>query len=51
MALGTLAASAAHDMGTPLGTIAIVAHELEQEYPSHLFPDLHEKMLHHAATN
>jgi two-component system sensor histidine kinase RegB len=45
IALGTLAASAAHDMGTPLGTIAIVTHELEQEYPSHRFPDLHEKLL------
>jgi two-component system sensor histidine kinase RegB len=45
IALGTLAASAAHDMGTPLGTIAIVAHELEQEYPSHRYPDLHDKML------
>lgn len=45
VALGTLAASAAHDMGTPLGTIAIVAHELEQEYPEHRYPDLHEKML------
>ncbi len=43
VALGTLAASAAHDMGTPLGTIAIVAHELENEYPEHRFPDLHEK--------
>lgn len=45
VALGTLAASAAHDMGTPLGTITILAHELEQEYPIHRFPDLHEKML------
>jgi len=45
VALGTLAASAAHDMGTPLGTIAIVAHELESEYPQHRFPDLHEKTL------
>ncbi|TAN64861.1 MAG: HAMP domain-containing histidine kinase [Methylobacter sp.] len=45
IALGTLAASAAHDMGTPLGTVAIVAHELEQEYPIHRFPDLHEKLL------
>lgn len=45
VALGTLAASAAHDMGTPLGTIAIVSHELEQEYPSHRYPDLHQKML------
>jgi len=45
VALGTLAASAAHDMGTPLGTIAIVAHELEQEYPGHRYPDLNGKML------
>jgi two-component system sensor histidine kinase RegB len=45
VALGTLAASAAHDMGTPLGTIAILAHELEQEFPLHRFPDLHEKTL------
>jgi len=45
IALGTLAASAAHDMGTPLGTIAIVAHELEQDYPSNRYPDLYEKML------
>jgi two-component system sensor histidine kinase RegB len=44
IALGTLAASAAHDMGTPLGTIAIVAHELRQEFPQHRFPDLHEKI-------
>jgi two-component system, sensor histidine kinase RegB len=45
VALGTLAASAAHDMGTPLGTMAIVAHELEQDYPSHRYPDLYEKMI------
>ncbi|MSP28558.1 MAG: HAMP domain-containing histidine kinase [Methylococcales bacterium] len=45
VALGTLAASAAHDMGTPLGIIAIVAHELEQEYPEHLYPDLYQKSL------
>jgi two-component system sensor histidine kinase RegB len=45
VALGTLAASAAHDMGTPLGTIAIVAHELEQDYPKHRYPDLNAKMI------
>jgi len=45
VALGTLAASAAHDMGTPLGTIAIVAHELEYDYPSHRYPELHERVL------
>ncbi|MFU8788942.1 MAG: ATP-binding protein [Methylobacter sp.] len=44
VALGTLAASAAHDMGTPLGTIAILTHELGQEYPIHRFADLHEKL-------
>jgi two-component system, sensor histidine kinase RegB len=43
VALGTLAASAAHDMGTPLGIIAIVAHELAQEYPEHSHPDLYQK--------
>ena len=43
VALGTLAASAAHDMGTPLGIIAIVAHELTQEYPEHRYPDLYQK--------
>ncbi len=45
VALGTLAASAAHDMGTPLGTMAIQTHELEQDYPSHRYPDLYEKMI------
>jgi len=44
VSLGTLAASAAHDMGTPLGTMAILAHELELEYPEHRLPDLHLKM-------
>lgn len=44
VALGTLAASAAHDMGTPLGTIAIVVHELMQDYPDDQFPEINEKM-------
>lgn len=44
ISLGTLAASAAHDMSTPLGTIAIMAHEIKAEYPEHRFPDLQEKM-------
>ena len=43
VALGTLAASAAHDMGTPLGTMAIIVHELEGSFPEHRFNDLHEK--------
>ena len=32
--LGALAAAAAHELGTPLGTIAVVARELERDIPS-----------------
>ncbi len=32
LALGTLATSAAHELGTPLATMAVVSHELMQEY-------------------
>ncbi len=32
IALGTLAAGAAHELGTPLSTMAVVARELQQEY-------------------
>jgi two-component system sensor histidine kinase RegB len=32
-ALGSLAAAAAHELGTPLGTIAVVAKELQRELP------------------
>jgi two-component system, sensor histidine kinase RegB len=45
VSLGTLAASAAHDMGTPLGTIAILAHEMAEELPEHRFPDLNQKLM------
>ncbi len=45
VSLGTLAASAAHDMGTPLGTIAILAHEMMEDLPEHRFPDLYQKLL------
>ena len=41
VSLGTLAASAAHDMGTPLGTMAILTHEMEIDYPELRFPNLH----------
>ncbi|NOR80818.1 MAG: sensor histidine kinase [Methyloprofundus sp.] len=44
IALGTLAASAAHDMGTPLGTMAIIAHELKDDYSPEVHTELHEKM-------
>jgi two-component system sensor histidine kinase RegB len=44
VALGTLAASAAHDMGTPLGTMAILTHELAQEFSAKDYPELNEKM-------
>ena len=44
ISLGTLAASAAHDMGTPLGTMAILVHEMELEYSGNEFSDLHSKM-------
>lgn len=32
--LGALAAAAAHELGTPLGTIAVVARELERDIPA-----------------
>ncbi|MFI3135643.1 MAG: ATP-binding protein [Methylococcaceae bacterium] len=44
VALGVLAASAAHDMGTPLGTMAIITHELTQDYPAHRHPELHRDL-------
>lgn len=33
IALGTLAAGAAHELGTPLATMAVVTGELQKEYP------------------
>jgi two-component system sensor histidine kinase RegB len=35
LSLGTLAAGTAHELGTPLATIAILAKELEHEYEDH----------------
>lgn len=35
LALGTLAASAAHELGTPLATMSIISQELRQEYADH----------------
>lgn len=44
VALGTLAAGAAHELGTPLGTMAILTAELEQEYTPPAHDDLHNKL-------
>jgi two-component system sensor histidine kinase RegB len=44
VALGTLAAGAAHELGTPLGTMAILTAELEQEYADNVHHDLHRKL-------
>ncbi len=44
VALGTLAAGAAHEIGTPLGTMAILIHELEQQFAEAESRELHEKM-------
>ena len=44
VALGTLAAGAAHELGTPLGTMAILTTELEQEYAGETHTDLQHKL-------
>ena len=44
VALGTLATGAAHELGTPLGTMAILTAELEQEYTDPDHSDLHKKL-------
>jgi len=44
VALGTLAAGAAHELGTPLGTMAILTAELEQEYTAPALADLRRKL-------
>ena len=44
VALGTLATGAAHELGTPLGTMAILTAELEKQYTDTEHPELHRKL-------
>lgn len=44
VALGTLATSAAHELGTPLGTIALLTESMAESYPSEDYPELHESL-------
>lgn len=44
VALGTLAAGAAHELGTPLNTMAIVTDELTHDYPAEKDAELHEQL-------
>jgi two-component system sensor histidine kinase RegB len=44
ISLGTLAAGAAHDLGTPLGTLAILSTELQDDPVVKKHPDLADKL-------
>lgn len=44
VALGTLAAGAAHELGTPLATMAILSGEMQQDYPKDRFEDLFDRL-------
>ncbi len=45
VALGTLAAGAAHEMGTPLGTMAILVQELLEDYEGREHEDLRHRLM------
>jgi len=45
VALGTLATGAAHELGTPLGTMDIIAHELEQQFKTEEQKPIKEKLV------
>lgn len=45
VALGTLAAGAAHEMGTPLGTMTILIQELLEDYPGREHERLRQRLL------
>jgi two-component system sensor histidine kinase RegB len=44
VAVATLAAGAAHELSTPLATMAVVTAELAEEYPREQYPKLHENL-------
>ena len=44
IALATLAAGAAHELSTPLATMAVITTELAEEYPRERNPALHEDL-------
>lgn len=44
VSLGTMAAGAAHDLGTPLGTMAILCTELQDDPTVKEYPDLADKL-------
>ncbi len=44
VAVATLAAGAAHELSTPLATMAVVTAELSEEYPRDQYPRLHENL-------
>ena len=45
VALGTLAAGAAHELGTPLNTMSIVVDELKMDHPAKEDADTHEQLV------
>lgn len=44
IALATLAAGAAHELSTPLATMAVITNELAEQYPRDCNPELHESL-------
>ncbi len=44
VAVATVAAGAAHELSTPLATMALVTTELTEEYPSERYPELHANL-------
>lgn len=44
VAVATLAAGAAHELSTPLATMAVVTAELAEEYPRDQYPKLHDNL-------